>query len=203
MRERAAPRGGSRRRALEERPRPPYIGWRALGYKSVSIYPSRLQYGKLIRAWLSCLVHQAVFMYLGPHVRSGRANWQVGGSSGRSGPLAGDGWDPGRGPVCTHVSQAPDQRVGEEAETRSCRSEAKSWCRQGRLGCTGIQKEKIPLMCARSRTSCFWSVGPGGQSEDETPILKNRRPDIDQVTQRSFCDGLLLKWTVMEMSGGP
>jgi hypothetical protein len=45
------PRGGSRRRgdpALEGRPRPPYIGWRALGYKSVSIYPSWLQQGNFI-----------------------------------------------------------------------------------------------------------------------------------------------------------
>jgi hypothetical protein len=34
--------------ALEGRPRPPYIGRRALGYKLVSICPTRLQYGKLI-----------------------------------------------------------------------------------------------------------------------------------------------------------
>jgi hypothetical protein len=34
--------------ALEGRPRPPYIGWRALGYKSVSIYPTALQYRRLI-----------------------------------------------------------------------------------------------------------------------------------------------------------
>jgi hypothetical protein len=49
------PRGGSRRRrrALEGCPKPPYIGWRALGYKSVSIYPSRLQYGRLIRTALN------------------------------------------------------------------------------------------------------------------------------------------------------
>jgi hypothetical protein len=34
------PRGGSRRRrSLEGHPRPPYIGWRALGYKLLSIYP--------------------------------------------------------------------------------------------------------------------------------------------------------------------
>jgi hypothetical protein len=60
--------------ALEGRPRPPYIGWRALGDKSVSIYLTRLQYGKLIRAGLSCLVLQAVFMSLGPQVRSWRAH---------------------------------------------------------------------------------------------------------------------------------
>jgi hypothetical protein len=60
-----------------------------LGYKSVSIYSSRLQCGKLIRAGLSCLALQAVFMSLGPHVRSGKAHGQVGGSSGRSGPPAG------------------------------------------------------------------------------------------------------------------
>jgi hypothetical protein len=77
--------------ALEGRPRPPYIGWRALGYKSVSIYPTRLQYGKIIQAGLSCLVHQAVFMSLGPQVRSGRVHGQVGGSSGRSGSPVGDG----------------------------------------------------------------------------------------------------------------
>jgi hypothetical protein len=47
---------GSPRRALEGRPRLPCIGWRALGYKSVSIYPSWLQQRKLIRARLSCLV---------------------------------------------------------------------------------------------------------------------------------------------------
>jgi hypothetical protein len=40
---------------------------------------------------LSCLVHQAVFMFLGPHVRSGRAHGQVGGSSGKSGPPVRDG----------------------------------------------------------------------------------------------------------------
>jgi hypothetical protein len=55
-------------RALEGRPRPPYIGWCALGYKLVSIYPTQLQHGKLIRARLCCLVHQVVFMSLGPHV---------------------------------------------------------------------------------------------------------------------------------------
>jgi hypothetical protein len=43
----SCPRGGSRR-ALDGHPRPPYIGWRALGYKSVSIYLSRLQHGRLI-----------------------------------------------------------------------------------------------------------------------------------------------------------
>jgi hypothetical protein len=85
------PRGGSRRRALEGRPMPPYIGWRALGYKLVSIYPTRLQHGKLIRVGLSCLVHQADFMSLGPQVRSGRVHGQVGGSYGRSGPPIGDG----------------------------------------------------------------------------------------------------------------
>jgi hypothetical protein len=38
------PQGGSLRRlALEGRTRPPYIGWRALGYKPVSIYPSWLK----------------------------------------------------------------------------------------------------------------------------------------------------------------
>jgi hypothetical protein len=95
------PRGGSRRRrrgdrALEGRPRPPYIGWRALGYKSVSIYPNRLQYGRLIRDALSCVVHQAVFMSLGPHVRSGRIHGKVDGSSVRLGPRVGDDGDPGR-----------------------------------------------------------------------------------------------------------
>jgi hypothetical protein len=79
------PRGGSQRCPLEGRPKPPYIGWRALGYKPVSIYLSRLQQGKLIRAGLSCIVLQAVFMSLGPHVRSGRAHWHVGGSSSRLG----------------------------------------------------------------------------------------------------------------------
>jgi hypothetical protein len=44
------------------------------GYKSVYIYPSRLQHGRLIRAGLSCLVLQAVFMSFGPYVRSGRAH---------------------------------------------------------------------------------------------------------------------------------
>jgi hypothetical protein len=77
----SCPRGGSRRRALEGFPRPPYIGWRALGYKLVSIYPTRLQHGKLIRAGPSCLVYQAVFMSLGPHVRLGRVHGQVGRSS--------------------------------------------------------------------------------------------------------------------------
>jgi hypothetical protein len=40
------PRGGSRRHgddALKGHPMPPYIGGRALGYKSVSIYSSLLQ----------------------------------------------------------------------------------------------------------------------------------------------------------------
>jgi hypothetical protein len=56
--ERAAPKEGVGDvigRALEGRPRPPYIGWRALGYKLVSIYPSQLQYGSLIRTTLNCL----------------------------------------------------------------------------------------------------------------------------------------------------
>jgi hypothetical protein len=68
---------------VEGRPGPFYIGWRALGYKSVSIYPSWLQHGKLIRAGLSCLVHQVSSCL--------RPTCQVGRSSGRSGPLVGDG----------------------------------------------------------------------------------------------------------------
>jgi hypothetical protein len=65
---------------------------------------------------------------LGPHVRSGTDHRQVSGSSGRSGPPVGDDCDPGRwGPVGTHVSQAPDRRVGEVTETKSRRSEAKTW----------------------------------------------------------------------------
>jgi hypothetical protein len=44
-----------------------------------------------------------------------------------SGPLDRDLRDPGRwGPMGTHVSQAPDRRVGEAAEMNSCRSEAKT-----------------------------------------------------------------------------
>jgi hypothetical protein len=53
----SCPRGESQR-ALEGRPRPSYIGWCALGYKSISIYPSRLQHGRLIRTalnYLECL----------------------------------------------------------------------------------------------------------------------------------------------------
>jgi hypothetical protein len=64
-------RGGFCRRALEGHPRTPYIGWRALGYKLVCIYPSWLHQGNLIRAGLSCLVLHAVFMSLGPHIRLG------------------------------------------------------------------------------------------------------------------------------------
>jgi hypothetical protein len=63
-------------------------------------------------------------------------------------------------------------------------------------------KKKTPPMRVRSRTLSFWSVGPRGRSEDEVPILKNRLPDLDQVTQRSFRDGLLLKWMTTEPSGG-
>jgi hypothetical protein len=73
-------------RVLEGRPRPPYIGWCAMGYKLVYIYSNQLQHGKLNRDALSCLVLQLVFMSLGPHVRSGKVHGQVGGSSGRSGP---------------------------------------------------------------------------------------------------------------------
>jgi hypothetical protein len=96
-------------RALEGCPRPPYIGWRALGYKSVSIYPTRLQYGRLIRTALNCLdclvLYTKYLHVLGPHVRSGRVHGQVGGSSGRTGPPVGDGGDPSRwGPMDTHVS---------------------------------------------------------------------------------------------------
>jgi hypothetical protein len=43
--ERSAPEEGAVdviSRALEGRPRPPYIGWRALGYKLVSVYSIRL-----------------------------------------------------------------------------------------------------------------------------------------------------------------
>jgi hypothetical protein len=46
------------------------------------------------------------------------------------GPLDRDLWDPGRwGPMGTHVSQAPDRRVGEAAETKSRRCEVKTWRR--------------------------------------------------------------------------
>jgi hypothetical protein len=40
----------------------------------------------------------------------------------------------------THVSHAPDRRVGVAAETRSYRGLTKSWLCQGRVGCTGIKK---------------------------------------------------------------
>jgi hypothetical protein len=53
-------------------------------------------------------------------------------------------------------------------------------------------KTNIELLERKSRRS----------SEGKTPILKNRRPDLDQVTQRSFCNGLMLKWTTMVTPGG-
>jgi hypothetical protein len=90
----STPSSGISRR-LEGRPRPPYIGWHALGYKSVSIYPTRLQHEKLIRTALNCLdcliLYTKYLHVLGPHVRSGRVHGQVSGSSGRSGPPVGDG----------------------------------------------------------------------------------------------------------------
>jgi hypothetical protein len=53
---------------------------------------------------------------------------QVGGASSRSGPLDRDLWDPGRwGLMGIHVSQAPDRRVGEAANMKSCRHEVKMW----------------------------------------------------------------------------
>jgi hypothetical protein len=48
----------------------------------------------------------------------------------------------------THVSQVLDRRVGVADETRSRRSEVKSWRRQGRVGCTVIQKKKEILLSA-------------------------------------------------------
>jgi hypothetical protein len=46
---------------------------------------------------------------------------QVGGASDRLGPLDRDLRDPGRwGPMGTHVSQAPDRRVGVAAEMMLC-----------------------------------------------------------------------------------
>jgi hypothetical protein len=74
------PRGGSRRRrrALEGRTRPPYIGWHALGYKSVFIYPSRLQYGRLIRTALNCLDYLVLYSKL--------SSCPLAHTSGRAGP---------------------------------------------------------------------------------------------------------------------
>jgi hypothetical protein len=103
------PRGRSRlRRSLEGRPRPPYIGWRALGYKLVYIYPSRLQHGRLIRAGLACLVHQAAFVSFGHMLgRAGStdrsADLLVGRArlTGTTEALVGGEW----GPRGTHVSQ--------------------------------------------------------------------------------------------------
>jgi hypothetical protein len=50
------------------------------------------------------------------------------------------------------------------------------------------KKKETPLMCARSQTSSSWNVGPEGRSEGKASILKNRRPDSDQVTQMRIDD---------------
>jgi hypothetical protein len=87
------PRGGSRqRRALDGCPRPPYIHWCALGYKSVSIYPSRLQYGRLIQTalnYLDCLVLYTKYLHvLGPTCQVGEGPLTGrGGSTDRSAGL--------------------------------------------------------------------------------------------------------------------
>jgi hypothetical protein len=84
--------------------------------------------------------------------------------------------------MCTHVSQAPDQRVGVAAETRS-------WLRQGRVRCTGIQRrKKKPLQHAQSRTLSSWDIGPEGQSDGKVLTLKNRRLDVDQIIERDLRD---------------
>ena len=70
---------------------------------------------------------------------------KVGGYSGRSGPLVRGPWDPGQwGPMGTHVSQAPDRRVGIAAEARSCRRAVEARHCRGREGCTGIKKKRNP-----------------------------------------------------------
>jgi hypothetical protein len=62
------------------------------------------------------------------------------------------------------------------------------------------RKKKSPSAC--TKTLSYWNASLEGRSEGKTPILKNRRPDLDQVTQRSFCNGLMLKWTTMVTPGG-
>jgi hypothetical protein len=53
---------------------------------------------------------------------------KVSGPTCRSGPLDRDLWDLGRwGHMGIHVSQAPNRRVGEAIETKSCRCEVKTW----------------------------------------------------------------------------
>jgi hypothetical protein len=151
---------------------------------------------------LPCLAHQAVFSSSGPHVRSGRpTDRSVGLLVGRT-HLSGTavslvGGDPG---VPMSLKPRLTCRRSGRDEVMSKRSEVMVPLRSCRVH--GDQKRKTPPMHVRSRTSSFWSVGPGGRSEDETPILKSRRPDPDQVTQRSFCDGLMLKCTTMETPGG-
>jgi hypothetical protein len=52
--------------------------------------------GKVYPSWFVLSCTPSIFMTLGPHVRSGKAHGQVGGSSGKSGPPVEDGRDPGR-----------------------------------------------------------------------------------------------------------
>jgi hypothetical protein len=55
----------------------------------------------------------------------------------------------------THVSQAPDRRVGIVVETMSCWSEAKTWRRWGRVGCTGITMWKTHF--GNRQSACYQS----------------------------------------------
>jgi hypothetical protein len=164
-----------------------------LGYKSVSIYSSRLQRGKLIWAGLSCLVLHAVFMSLGPHVRSGRAHGQVVGSSGRSGPPVGDGWDPGRwGPMGTHVCQAPDRRVGEaqrRIEVTSMRSEDVASVRSRRVH--GDQKRKSSSVCTKVNIKSLESRSRGLKWRQDD-VVAWRTTDLTGIrwSQHTFKEGL-------------
>jgi hypothetical protein len=85
-----------------------------LGYKFVSIYPSRLQHAKLIRTALKTVLTctPSYLHVLGPHVSSGRVHWQVGRSSDRLSSPVGNGWVPGRWrPMSTHVSHLPTPQL--------------------------------------------------------------------------------------------
>jgi hypothetical protein len=108
-------------------------------------------------------------------------------------------WSVGTQGRCSHRSTC---RRSDRDEVLSKRSEGMAPLRSRRVH-GDPKKERNPLQHVRSRTLSSWNAGQKGRIEGKTLILKNRRPDLDQVTKRSFWDDLLLKWTTMEMSGGP
>jgi hypothetical protein len=140
----------------------------------VSIYPTLLQHGKLIRAGLSCLVHQAIFTSLSPQVRSDRVHGQVGPACrGRLRP-----WSVGtRGYPCLTSSRSTCRRSGGD-EVTLMRSEDVASMKSHRVH----GDKKILLSAYEGEHHVSGDQVQGLEVKTRRcRCLKNRRPNRNQV----------------------